>query len=104
MTTFLAGSEVGWGLTTCGRLPQKGISLSSNKRDTHDGSAIAGSLLQNGHRDMTSSDAHALEVVDNAVTTNDAAGIAVSGDALTNIGFNADSGTAFSDLQDLVPG
>ena len=39
-------------------------------------------------------------VFDNAVTTYGAAGIAVSSDAMTNIGLYADSGKTLSDLQD----
>ena len=98
MTTFLAGSEVGGGLTTGGRPPQKQVSPSvPNKRDTHVGSAIDGSILQITHDRF--SNAHTLEVLDNTVAIN-AADIPASGDAVSNIGINAKSCTKLSDLQE----
>ena len=53
---------------------------------------VAGLHLKNGHWVTASSGARALEEVNNVVAFNDAAGIAVFGDVVNNIGLNADSG------------
>ena len=56
---------------------------------------VTGLHFKTGHRVTASSGAHALEEVNKVVAFNDAAGLAVSGDAVNNIGLNADSGITY---------